>query len=162
VYIVISILYITIKSLSIQNRIFYSVDLVTVFIFYMILYLRLSYALMFAILMGFSKELFSIGILGIIPLSYLISSAIIKVSSQFLDICSIPGRISTVSFAEMGKELIYILFILLYDFQCGAFLSIFKYLLLKALITGIVSVFIIPLLEKISRLLNERISQDSA
>jgi len=128
----------------------------------MILYLRISYALTFAILMGFSKELFSIGILGIIPLSYIVSSAIIKISSQFLDSYSIPGRICIVGLAEMGKELIYIMLLSLYDFSPIPFSSIFKYVLLKALITGMVSIFIIPLLEKTSRLLNERISQDSA
>ena len=128
----------------------------------MILYLRISYALTFAILMGFSKELFSIGILGIIPLSYIVSSAIIKISSQFLDSYSIPGRISIIGLAEMGKELIYIMLLSLYDFSPIPFSSIFKYVLLKALITGMVSIFIIPLLEKTSRLLNERISKDSA
>mgnify|MGYP000256377716 CR=1 FL=1 len=128
----------------------------------MILYLRISYALTFAILMGFSKELFSIGILGIIPLSYIVSSAIIKISSQFLDSYSIPGRISIIGLAEMGKELIYIMLLSLYDFHLIPSSSIFKYVLLKALITGMVSIFIIPLLEKTSRLLNERISQDSA
>lgn len=127
----------------------FDVDLVIIFIAYLLLYFGGLGPGVFAFGLGILIDIFSVGPLGLFAFLYLFIFLGIKFGSVIFDLLSIRGRMSLIMLAVFAKHLLF--FALLGLFSLKIFFSYYHilYIALSALCTGLLTPLVFWLLNRI-------------
>ena len=127
------------------------VDIVVVFIVYLLMFYGEMWVGIFAFGQGLIIDIFSGGMLGLFALLYLIVFFIIKIVSRPLDIYSITGQMAIIYIAVLLKNILMVLFVYIFSMEIA--LSFFDFLvfIFSAICSGLLAPIIFYLLNLLNR-----------
>ena len=135
---------------------FFAVDLVTIFIAYLLIYFGTAGAVIFAIGQGFLIDTFSSGLLGLFTLLYLITFLSIKFGALFFELESLRGQIFLIFIAVFLKESFLIAFLKTFAMEIFISLTDLLSFVTSALFSGLIAPLLFLVFNQISRLLSRK------
>jgi hypothetical protein len=150
-----SLLFILIKG-NLVNQVgssLFDVDLVTIFIAYLLVTYGEPWAGIFALSQGLLIDIFSGGVLGLFTVLYLIVFLGIRLGSRLFDLSSIKGKVLTVSLAVFVKSILLISFLTLFPLEFVVSSSIFWSFAISAIGSGLIGPLVFYLLQGLNYLL---------
>ena len=131
---------------------FIDVDLVIIFMVYLLLFDKDTGAVIFAFGQGLLTDIFSSGLLGFSTLIYLVVFFCIKLGSYPIALLSVRGQIIILSLAVFIKELLFLALLYLFSFKVAFSSTAFLALVTSAVCSGIIGPFFYYLLHSLTHL----------
>jgi len=150
---VISLFYVLNKGNLINSRGpgFLDIDLVTIFICYLLVRHGSTAALIFAFVQGILIDVFSAGLLGLTALLYLICFFSVYLGCRFLDLLSPRGQLILVASAVFLRRIIFVLILEAFSLRVtlsGSSIALFA---MSAISTGIIAVPVFVIFDRLER-----------